>query len=81
MDKKPFDFNSGEYIREEWIDEKGQKYYLWRRITPFTSVEKSIIRNKDKEFKKNAIKVNINSNDSPEQVSEKTKKALEKARN
>jgi|GEM_PF-5804728 len=72
MTKKPFDLNSSDYTAQEL----GNGWYMWTRLTPFTAIEKSIVRKRNKN-KKNAIK--IDSNDSVGTVALKIEQAINRA--
>lgn len=72
MSKKPFDLNSSDYVTEEL----GNGYFAFTRVTPYTAVEKRIINKQKRFINKNAIKINIDSNDSAETVALKTEAAI-----
>lgn len=64
--------NPEPFASENYQFEEQDGCTLITRITPFTPAEKSISRNRHK----NAIKVNIRSSETPEQVSAKIEQAI-----
>jgi hypothetical protein len=76
---KLFDFDDPRiYEREEVTLPCGTKFWVWRRIAAFTPEEEKEIKRQDRRRHKEGIVIEINSEDSGEEVTAKVTKAIKR---